>query len=413
MDPAGREGQLMSSTSEYRTQDLETSMIPGLSSLFEPLTIKNITLDNRFVLPGMQRGCGIGGAPSAHTAATYRRYVEGGCPLIFTESTAVAHPSASRQKFCMHINEETKEAWRHCANEVKAAGGHLFVQLWHEGGHREERAPGQDWDGPTISPSGLVAPGRGHGKPATIEQLREVRDAFIASALIAKDVGASGVEVHGAHGYFLDQVLWSATNIRDDEYGGPELKNRMRLPLEIVSGIRAAVGPDYPISFRFSQFKEVDFEARICETPDDLRTFIEALRAAGVDIFSVSTRRFHEPAWPGSPLSLAGWVKSFTDAPVIAVGSVGIDREFMATLFNEGEAKIDIVSGLTELVRRFEGGEFDLIAIGRSQLGDPDWVSKVRDQRFSDIRHFKRSDVIGEVTWEAEFVEEAYQANAG
>jgi 2,4-dienoyl-CoA reductase-like NADH-dependent reductase (Old Yellow Enzyme family) len=387
-------------------------MISGLSALFEPISIKGIELNNRFVLPGMQRGCGQNGSPTVETAATYRRFVEGGCPLVFTESTAVAHPSASRQKFCMHIDERTKEGWRRCADEVKAAGGHLFIQLWHEGGHREELPQGPDWDGPTISPSGLVARGKGHGKPATIEQLHEVRDAFVKSALIAQEIGASGVEVHGAHGYLLDQVLWSVTNIRDDEYGGADLLNRMRLPLEIVRAIRAAVGPDFPISFRFSQFKEVDFDARICETPEELRSFIEQLQAAGVDIFDVSTRRFHEPAFPGSDLSLAGWVKSFTDKPVIAVGSVGVDREFMATLLDEGEAKADIVGGLTELVRRFENGEFDLIAIGRSQLGDPSWVSKVRDQRFNDIRHFKRSDVIGEITWDAEFVEEAYEANA-
>lgn len=387
-------------------------MIDGLSSLFQSIDIKNVHLSNRFALPGMQLGRGRDGFPTDETAAHYRRIAEGGCPLIFTESTAVDHPSASRQKFCLRLNGQTKEAWRHCADEVRAAGGHLFIQLWHEGGHRVEREPGPAWDGPTISPSGLVAPGRGHGRPATIEQLHEVRDAFIKSALLAKEIGASGVEVHAAHGYLLDQLLWSVTNVRDDEYGGPNLRNRLRLPLEIVRGIRAAVGPDFPISLRFSQFKEVDFDARVCDTPEDLRLLVEGFRAAGVDIFSASTRRFHEPAWPHSPLSLAGWVKSFTDALVIAVGSVGLDREFMATLFSEGEAKVDIVGGLQELIRRFQNREFDLVAIGRSQLGDPEWVNKVGQGRFDDIRHFKRSDILGDITWEAEFVEEAYENNA-
>jgi 2,4-dienoyl-CoA reductase-like NADH-dependent reductase (Old Yellow Enzyme family) len=213
--------------------------------------------------------------------------------------------------------------------------------------------------------------------------------------------------VHSAHGYFLDQMLWSVTNVRDDEYGGPELRNRMRLPLEIVRGIRAAVGPDFPISFRFSQFKEVDYAARICETPDQLRFFVEELRAAGVDIFDVSTRRFSDPAWPDGPLSLAGWVKSFTDAVVIATGSVGLDRDVMTMLFKEGETKADIVGGLQELVRRFDAREFDLIAIGRSQLGDAQWVRKVREGRFGEIRHFTRSDIVPDIEWDLDLTQEA------
>lgn len=387
-------------------------MHTDVAPLFTPLSIKNVHLENRFVLPGMQRAQGRSGAPTAAAAAGFRRIVEGGCKLIFTESTAVDHPSASRQQFCVRLTEATKEAWRHCASEVNAAGGHLFIQLWHEGGHRPEIDLGPNGDGPTISPSGLVAPDRGHGRAATIEQLHEVRDAFVRSAVMAKEVGASGVEIHGAHGYFLDQCFWSKTNIRSDEYGGPDLRNRIRLAIEIVRGVRGALGPDFPISLRFSQFKEVDFNGRIFGTPEDIKLFVEEFEAAGVDIFNVSTRRFHEAAWPNSPLSLAGWVKSFTKRPVITVGSVGVDREFMATLFEEGEAKFDIDAGLAELVRRFNGGEFDLVAIGRSQLGDPDWVTKVRQGRIDDIRTFERKDILGDVTWDAEFVEEVYEINA-
>ncbi|WP_066560309.1 hypothetical protein [Croceicoccus bisphenolivorans] len=387
-------------------------MATDLSALFTPIDINSIQLPNRFVLPGMQRAQGRSGVPTAASAAGFRRIVEGGCPLIISESTAVDHPSASRQEFCVRMNDATKEAWRHCASEVRGAGGHLFIQLWHEGGHRPELEPGPDWDGPTISPSGMVAPGRGHGKPATVKQLHEVRDAFVRSALLAKEVGASGVEIHGAHGYFLDQCFWAQTNIRDDEYGGPDLRNRIRLATEIVRGVRSALGPDFPISLRFSQFKEVDFGARIFDTPEDIRVFVEEFEAAGVDVFDVSTRRFYEAAFPDSPLSLAGWVKSFSTKPVIAVGSVGVDREFMATLFEEGEAQFNIEAGLAELVRRFDLGEFDMIAIGRGQLGDPDWVQKVREGRGSEIRHFRRSDILGDITWDAEFVEESYEANA-
>ena len=106
----------------------------------------------------------------------------------------------------------------------------------------------------------------------------------------------------------------------------------------------------------------------------------------------MSTRRFWTPEWPGSDLGLAGWAKSFTDAPVIAVGSVGLDIDVMATLTGD-EARPTGASRITDLVRRFERGDFDLISVGRSLIGDPDWVAKMRDGRGAEIRPFRRADL--------------------
>ena len=101
-------------------------------------------------------------------------------------------------------------------------------------------------------------------------------------------------------------------------------------------------------------------------------------RSAGVDIFDASTRRFWTPEWKGSDLGLAGWVKSFTDAPVIDVGSVGLDIDVMASLDGQ-EGRPTGASGIAELMRRFQRGDFDLVSFGRSQIGDPEWVTKVAD----------------------------------
>lgn len=115
------------------------------------------------------------------------------------------------------------------------------------------------------------------------------------------------------------------------------------------------------------------------------------LRAAGADLFHVSTRRFWTPEWDGSDLGLAGWVKSFTDAPVIAVGSVGLDIDVMATL-NGQEARPTGASRIDELVRRFHRGDFNLVSVGRSQIGDPAWVAKMTRHQIPDIRAFRADD---------------------
>ena len=115
-------------------------------------------------------------------------------------------------------------------------------------------------------------------------------------------LGADGVELHAAHGYLMDQFLWAETNQRTDEYGGPTLAQRARYPAAVAAAMRDAMGPQLVLSFRFSQFKEVDYGAAIARDPDDLRGMITLLRSAGVDMFNVSSRRFRKPEWPDSAI---------------------------------------------------------------------------------------------------------------
>jgi 2,4-dienoyl-CoA reductase-like NADH-dependent reductase (Old Yellow Enzyme family) len=177
----------------------------------------------------------------------------------------------------------------------------------------------------------------------------------------------------------------------------------------VVAAIRAACGPDFNISLRFSQWKEANYEARIVRDPAELQVMLADLRAAGVDVFHVSTRRFWLPEWEGSDLGLAGWAKSLAKAPVITVGSVGLDVDVMDSLLLAKEPKPTVEESVSELVRRFENGEFDLVSVGRSVIGDPDWVAKVRDGRFGDIRPFRRADLgLEDMEFDASFVAEAH-----
>jgi 2,4-dienoyl-CoA reductase-like NADH-dependent reductase (Old Yellow Enzyme family) len=381
-----------------------------VSPLFTPFELKGMTLRNRFVMPGMQRGWAEeDGAPSPRLADYYARRVEGGVSLIISESAAVDHPSATQQPPVVWITEDTLPAWARCVEAVRAAGGHMLIQLWHEGALRHEGGEGRYAHVPTLSPSGIVFGGKLNGRAATAEDLVSLRDAWVRSALIAQSVGAAGVEVHACHGYMLDQFLWPETNRRDDGYGGDDMRDRVRFPAEIVAAIRAACGPDFIISLRFSQWKEANYDAKVVRTQEELRTMLEVLRTAGADMFHASMRRFWLPEWEGSHLSLAGWTKRFTDAPVITVGSVGLDVDVMDNLLLGTEPRPTVEKSLRELVRQFAAREFDLVSIGRSVIGDPNWVNKVRDGRFAEIRPFQRADLgMEDMEFDASFVAEAH-----
>jgi 2,4-dienoyl-CoA reductase-like NADH-dependent reductase (Old Yellow Enzyme family) len=359
------------------------------SSLFRPLTIRGMTLANRFVMPGMQRGWCRGGMPDDRMVEYYRARAAGGISLVITEACAVDHPAATRGPYYGRVVPSTLPGWRRCVDAVHAAGGKMFIQLWHEGAIRKEAVDGPDAGVRTLSPSGLVTTGRHNGLAATRRDLDDIRGAFARAALAARSVGADGVEIHACHGYLLDQFLWSETNRRTDGYGGDSILARVRFPAEVVAAVREAVGQDFAISFRLSQWKEIDFDAKIVRSPEELAAMLGILREAGVDLFHVSTRRFWRPEWPGSDLGLAGWARKLGNVPVITVGSVGLQLDVMES-FAGMEAAPEVEKGIRELARRMQNDEFDLIALGRSSISDPEWVRKVREGRYGEIRTFKK-----------------------
>ena len=365
--------------------------------MFEPLVIRQLSLPNRFVLPAMQRGWCEDGVPEAGLADYYVARVRGGAGLIISEATAIDHPSATGQNAAAKLNSRSEEAWRRTIGAVKDAGGNMFMQLFHEGALRPEGMEG------TLSPSGLAWSGKINGRPASRAELDEIRDAYVEAALKAQEFGADGVEIHAAHGFLLDQFCWLETNRREDGLGGTDLAERLKFPLEVIRAIRAAAGPDFVLGWRFSQWKEVDFNARLFESHEELRTAIVAWEEAGIDLFHASTRRFYLPEWQGSDLGLAGWTTKVGTKPVIAVGSVGV-RDLLFGPEQDPDA-LDPLGSLEELARRFVRGDFALVAVGRAMIADPDWVNKLREGRFEAIEPF-RSEMfdVSEDQWDMKLV---------
>jgi 2,4-dienoyl-CoA reductase-like NADH-dependent reductase (Old Yellow Enzyme family) len=241
--------------------------------------------------------------------------------------------------------------------------------------------------GPYDSPSGLSSPGHQFGQPMTDAEVADAIAAFASAAGDAKRLGFDAVELHGAHGYLIDQFFWDGVNQRTDAYGGPGLPDRARFAADILKAVRAAVGPDFPVIIRLSQWKQQDFTVKLAATPAEMEAWLQPLADAGADSFHCSQRRFWEPEFEGSDLNFAGWAKKLTGKPTITVGSVGLTGEFIAAYGGEASQP----ASLDELLRRLDRGDFDLVAVGRALLQDPEWATKVKAGRSDELMAFERS----------------------
>ncbi|WP_112320616.1 NADH:flavin oxidoreductase [Oceanibium sediminis] len=352
---------------------------PDLTRLFAPATVAGLSLRNRVAMAPMSRYFSPGGIPGADVAEYYRRRAAAGVGLILSEGTYIPHASAhSYENVPVFGGDPALAGWKAVIEAVHSAGGLMFPQLWHTGSFRtsgmapDPSLPGLGPSANTNAFTGAEEPTR----PMTEAEIADVIAAYAQAAGDAQRLGFDGVEVHGAHGYLIDEFLWSVTNRRTDGWNG-DRRERTRFACEVIRAIRDAVGPDFPISFRFSQWKQQDYKAKLGDTPQELGEVLEPLAEAGVTLLHCSTRRIWEPAFPEeSDMTMAGWAKKLTGLPTIAVGGVGLDRPGLNTA---GAASLDVVAS------PLERGEFDILAVGRALLADAHWVEKAEAGRLDQM----------------------------
>lgn len=364
-----------------------------VEAFFQPLSIRGLTVANRIVMSPMNRNAAPGGVPGDDIAQYYRRRVDGEVGLVVTGGIGVDHPAATgvyadRPCAMAELHGDAALAgWRHVVDLVHAGGGKIVAQLWHLG---VMRTPGTGYHPavPSARPSGIYGPTDRHthvapefvtrlavpGPALTEAEILEIIDGYARSARNALAVGFDGVEIHGANGYLPDAFLWEETNRRTDRWGG-DRRRRTRFAVELVRALRREAGDDVPVFFRFSQWKHQDSHAKLASTPGELEEVLGPLADAGVDVFDASEPNFDRPAFSGSPLNLAGWAKKITGRTTITHGAVGLSAGH-----NDPDAggQPRSVDNLDALYARFERGEFDLFACGRSLLNDPAWPRKVR-----------------------------------
>ncbi|KKW91817.1 oxidoreductase [Sphingobium chungbukense] len=380
-----------------------------LSALFDPFALNGLTLPNRIVMSPMGRNFADDGVQPHGFVDYFVRRVRGGVGLCIGEASRVDHPVASSD--VMHAafhGDAALAAWKDVVDAVHDAGGAFMPQLWHAGllrppasdhpqipnAHLPPAGP-SGWAEPLVHTTGWITPitrAAQIGVPMTESDIADVIDSFARAAADARRIGCDGVNIHGAHGYMIDQFFWDRTNRRDDGYGG-DLIGRGRFAVELIRAVRAATAPDFPITFRWSQWKQQDYHCKIAHTPQELEMFLTPIAEAGVDLFDCSTRRFWEPEFEGSRLNLAGWTKKVTGVPTMTVGSVGLAR----SNWMDGEDFSLTDSGLASLdplMERLEAGEFDLVGVGRMLISNPDWPKRLRAGQTDGIRPYSNAHLM-------------------
>ncbi len=364
------------------------SAVDVVAPFFEPIALRSMTVPNRFAMAPMTREFSPGGVPGADVAEYYRKRAAGGVGLIVTEGVGIEHPAAVDGTGVPHMYGEAALAgWRDAVAAVHRAGAVIVPQLWHQGVLRNPARSDRP-DVPGMRPSGLwgtpgltsyddeyVARMAAPTAPMTEEEIADTISAYARAARNAIDVGFDGIAIHGAHGYLIDTFFWPDTNRRTDRWGG-DARARAEFGVEVTKAIRAEIGEEKPIIFRFSQHKQQDYKARFAETPEELGIVLGALADAGVDMFDSSSRRFNVPIFEGSELTQAGWARKLTGKPSMTVGGIGLNNWLQDTFKGRGETLA--VNNLDEVRRLYDRGMFDMIAVGRALISDPEWVQQAR-----------------------------------
>ena len=307
--------------------------------LFDPLNIKNVALRNRIVFAPVVTNFGL---RNKQAVKYFTERARGGVGLIIVHGTPV-------DRFG---DASWARGLRTLVAAVHEQGAKVAIQLWH----------GNELNGQAVAPSA-----RGSCREITKEEIRMVIDKFATAAMRCQETGFDGVEVHGAHGYFIHQFFSPLTNQRVDEYGG-NVEKRMFFAMELIVAMRQVVGQSLLLIYRHSAVDGLPGGASIEESA----RFAKALENHWLDVMDVSAGfgqgdglSIPEVSAPeGTHATLAGQIRASVSIPVIAVGRVQ-------------------TRAVAEKI--LEAGNADLVALGRQLLADPYWPKKVQEGREGEV----------------------------
>jgi 2,4-dienoyl-CoA reductase-like NADH-dependent reductase (Old Yellow Enzyme family) len=355
--------------------------------LFEPLKIRGLSIPNRIVMAPMTRSFSPGGVPGENVADYYARRGGADVGLIITEGTTVDRGGASNDPRVPNFHKsDALNGWSDVVSAVHKTPGKIAPQLWHVGMMRKP-GTGPDPDAVSDSPSGRTHKGKQVQPEPSESDVADMVMAYAKAAGEAKRLGFDAIEIHGAHGYLIDEFFWNVMNTREDKYGG-DLADRATFAGDIIRECRKAVGDDMPIILRFSQWKQQEYTARLAETPQELEPFLQVFADAGVDALHASQRRWWDAEFPEidgeGGLNLAGWCKKITGLTSITVGSVGLSSDFIGAFAGQDSKTRPIA----DVIERLDKGEFDMVAIGRALLQDPHWAQKIKEGRTGELADY-------------------------
>jgi 2,4-dienoyl-CoA reductase-like NADH-dependent reductase (Old Yellow Enzyme family)/thioredoxin reductase len=333
--------------------------------LFTPGTIETMEVRNRLIVPPMlTEYSSEDGSINGRYIRYYEEKAKGGWGLIICEDTSVDEYGAGFKNLAGLWKDEFIPMHRELTDRVHKYGAKVAVQLYHAGRESSSAIKGRR----PVAPSAIQDPTEPETpRELSTEEVRALVEEFAQAARRAKEAGYDAVELHGAHGYLINQFVSSFSNKRTDEYGG-NLRNRLRFPLEIIARIKELTGGDYPIIYRIS----ADEMAEGGLTIEDTKVIAQILEEAGIDALHVSAGVYKSGAIVSAPSAVrtapfsdyAMQIRRLVKIPVFTVDKI-IYPEVAESLLREGKA--------------------DFIAMGRASIADPELPNKAREGRLDEI----------------------------
>jgi 2,4-dienoyl-CoA reductase-like NADH-dependent reductase (Old Yellow Enzyme family)/thioredoxin reductase len=337
-----------------------------MKHLFSPYSIKNCELKNRIVMPGLASFLiEDDGSITEHTIEHYRLRAAGGPAMVIMEACSVSPEGIVSPHQSRIYDDRFIEGLSKIAGVIKSEGAVAAVQIHHGGRQISAKVIKQK----PFAPSSLPCPTiRGEVTPLSVNGIQELVQKFGDAAARAVESGFELIEIHGAHGYLINQFLSRFSNIREDEYGG-DIAGRTRFAKEIVQEVKKHLPEGFPLSFKISAQEFVSDGLTVDESIEILKILVKA----GVDIVQVSAGNDATPEWICQPMFMekaclvdaAERVKKALGIPIMAVGRI-----------NDPVIANDII----------KKGKADLVCIGRGLLADPEMPNKAKEGRLDDIR---------------------------
>ncbi len=337
-----------------------------MKNLFTPFSIKNCQLKNRIVMPGLASFLiEEDGSYSDKTIEHYRLRAAGGPSMIIMEAHGVAPEGIVSKHQARIYDDRFIEDLTRVASVIKAEGAVPAIQIHHAG----RQVPARVINRKPFAPSSLPCPAiKGDVEPLTVEAINKIVSQFGDAAERAVQAGFELIEIHGAHGYLINQFLSGFSNVRKDEYG-KDTEGRSRFAREVIREVRKRIGREFPISFKISAQEFVPGGLTTEESIEVLKFLVPE----GLDIIQVSAGNDATPEWICQPMFMkkaclvdsAEKIKAALDIPVMVVGRIN-DPLVADEIITEGKA--------------------DLVCMGRGLLADPELPNKAKEGRLEDIR---------------------------
>ncbi len=335
-------------------------------TLFQPGKIGNLEIKNRLIVPPMlSQFASDEGEMTERYIRYYEEKARGGFGLIIAEDNTIEKRGAGFHRIAGMWSDEIMEGHREFTRRIHEAGAKIAVQVYHAG---REATPETTGGLQPVAPSAIQDPVKSSlPHELTTEEVYEMVEKFAQAIRRAKAVGYDAVELHGAHGYLINQFVSPFSNKRTDEFGGTFM-NRLRFPLEILKRTKELVGDEFPIIYRISADELVEGGLTI----EDTKMIAPILEDAGIAALHVSASVYKSGYWASAPtatpsipfVKYARELKKVVSIPVIAVNK--INTPFLANSV-------------------LKNGDADFVAMGRASIADPQLPNKIREGRLDEI----------------------------